>query len=46
VLPASPTNTPVMAKFSFDPQTMPMKPMGVEQCVEALNGGLSVWVPG
>jgi uncharacterized protein len=46
VLPASPTNTPVMAKFSFDKQTMPMKPMGVEQCVEALNGGLSVWVPG
>jgi short-subunit dehydrogenase len=38
VLPAPPTNTPVMAKFGFDPQTMPMKPMGVEQCVaEALN---------
>jgi short-subunit dehydrogenase len=38
VLPAPPTDTPVMAKFGFDPQTMPMKPMGVEQCVvEALN---------
>jgi uncharacterized protein len=29
---------PVMARFGFDPQTMPMKPMGVELCVaEALN---------
>jgi PAS domain-containing protein len=38
VLPVPPTNTPVLAKFGFDPQTMPMKPMGVEQCVaEALN---------
>ncbi len=38
VLPAPPTDTPVMAKFGFDPQTMLMKPMGVEQCVaEALN---------
>ena len=28
----------MLAKFGFDPQTMPMKPMGVEQCVaEALN---------
>jgi hypothetical protein len=28
----------VLAKFGFDPRTMPMKPMSVEQCVsEGLN---------
>src|SRR5258705_2728227 len=27
------TNTPVLEKFGFDPKTMPMKPMSVEQCV-------------
>jgi short-subunit dehydrogenase len=38
VLPPGPTNTPVLAKFGFDPRTMPMKPMSVEQCVsEGLN---------
>ena len=32
------TNTPVLAKLGFDPRTMPMKPMSVEQCVsEGLN---------
>ena len=32
------TNTPVLAKLRFDPRTMPMKPMSVEQCVsEGLN---------
>jgi len=32
-------NTPVLEKFGFDPKTMPMKPMRVEQCVsEGLNG--------
>jgi hypothetical protein len=31
-------NTPVLAKLGFDPRTMPMKPMSVEQCVsEGLN---------
>jgi short-subunit dehydrogenase len=38
VVPPAPTNTPVLAKFGFDPRTMPMKPMSVEQCVsEGLN---------
>jgi short-subunit dehydrogenase len=38
VVPPGPTNTPVLAKFGFDPRTMPMKPMSVEQCVsEGLN---------
>jgi uncharacterized protein len=32
-------NTEVLEKFGFDPKTMPMKPMSVEQCVsEGLNG--------
>jgi short-subunit dehydrogenase len=38
VLAAGFTNTEVLEKFGFDPQTMPMKPMSVEQCVsEGLN---------
>jgi short-subunit dehydrogenase len=32
-------NTAVLEKLGFDPRTMPMKPMSVEQCVsEGLNG--------
>jgi hypothetical protein len=32
------TDTPVLPKLGFDPRTMPMKPMSVEQCVsEGLN---------
>jgi hypothetical protein len=32
-------NTAVLEKFGFDPKTMPMKPMSVEQCVsEGLSG--------
>src|SRR5260370_11129727 len=32
-------NTPVLEKLGFDPKTMPMKPMSVEQCVsEGLSG--------
>src|SRR6266851_1434844 len=32
------TNTAVLAKLGFDPRTMPMKPLSVEQCVsEGLN---------
>src|SRR5580692_6106473 len=32
-------DTPVLVKLGFDPKTMPMKPMSVEQCVsEGLNG--------
>src|SRR5437899_8715835 len=38
VMAAGFTNTPVLEKFGFDPKTMPMKPMSVEQCVsEGLN---------
>jgi uncharacterized protein len=38
VVQTAPTNTPVLAKFGFDPPTVPMKPMSVEQCVsEGLN---------
>ena len=38
VLAAGFTNTEVLEKFGFDPKTMPMKPMSVEQCVsEGLN---------
>jgi short-subunit dehydrogenase len=38
VLAAGFTNTEVLEKFGFDPKTMPMKPMSVEQCVsECLN---------
>jgi short-subunit dehydrogenase len=39
VLAAGFTNTAVLEKFGFDPKTMPMKPLSVEQCVsEGLNG--------
>ena len=39
VLAAGFTNTAVLEKFGFDPKTMPMKPLSVEQCVsEALRG--------
>jgi short-subunit dehydrogenase len=38
VVPPPLTDTPVLAKLGFDPRTMPMKPMSVEQCVsEGLN---------
>ena len=39
VLAAGFTETAVLGKFGFDPKTMPLKPMNVEQCVsEALSG--------
>src|SRR5437870_7881415 len=39
VLAAGFTNTPVLEKFRFDPETIPTKPLSVEQCVsEALSG--------
>src|SRR6267154_3271692 len=39
VLTAGFTNTEVRGKFGFDPKTMALKPMSVEQCVsEALSG--------
>src|SRR5882724_8870512 len=38
VVPPPLTDTPVLAKLGFDPRTMPMKPLSVEQCVsEGLN---------
>jgi len=38
VVPPPLTKTAVLAKLGFDPRTMPMKPLSVEQCVsEALN---------
>ncbi len=50
VVPPAMTNTPVLAKFGFDPQTMPMKPMSVEQCVaeglNALRANRSRIIPG
>ncbi len=50
VVPPAMTNTPVLAKFGFDPRTMPMKPMTVEQCVSegltALRKNRSRIVPG
>src|ERR1700720_843181 len=38
VLAVGITNTEVLEKFGFDPKTMPMKPLSVEQCV---SGGLN-----
>jgi len=39
VLAAGFTDTAVLEKFGLDPNTMPLKPMSVEQCVsEALRG--------
>src|SRR6202035_2434464 len=40
VLAAGFTNTAVLEKFGFDPKTMPIKPMSVEQCVSEGLGGL------
>lgn len=40
VVPPGATNTPVLAKLGFDPKTMPMKPMSVEQCVSEGLGAL------
>jgi short-subunit dehydrogenase len=34
------TNTPVLKKFGFDPKSMPMEPMSVEQCVSEAFSGL------
>src|SRR5258707_8007629 len=42
VLAARVTNTTHLEKFRFDPKTMPLKPMSVEQCVsEGLRGLLN-----
>ena len=50
VLPPGPTETPVVAKLGLTPDTMPMKPMKVEQCVfeglKALEENRSMIIPG
>jgi short-subunit dehydrogenase len=50
VLLPSPTDTPVLAEFGFDADTMPMKPMSVEQCVAeglaALNANRATHITG
>ena len=50
VLPPGLTETPVIAKFGLSPDTMPMKPMKVEQCVseglKALEENRSMIIPG
>ena len=50
VVPPPLTDTAVLAKLGFDPRTMPMKPMSVEQCVsvglDALRENRSRIVPG
>jgi short-subunit dehydrogenase len=50
VLPAGPTETPVLAKFGLTPENMPMKPMKVDQCVyeglTALQDNRSLIIPG
>jgi len=50
VLPPGPTETPVLAKFGLSLETMPMKPMKVEQCVaeglQALYLNRSLMIPG
>jgi hypothetical protein len=50
VLPPGPTDTPVLAKFGFDPKTMPMKPMKVDQVVteglKALAASRAIIIPG
>jgi len=40
VLAAGFTNTAVLEKFGLNPNTMPLKPMSVEQCVSEALGGL------
>jgi uncharacterized protein len=50
VLPPGPTDTPVLAKFGFDPNTMPIKPLKVQQVVTeglgALCANRAIIIPG
>jgi uncharacterized protein len=50
VMSPGPTDTPVIAKFGLSPDTMPMKPMKVEQCVseglKALRENRAMIIPG
>jgi uncharacterized protein len=34
------TDTPVLDKFGYEANTLPMKPISVEQCVSETLGGL------
>jgi short-subunit dehydrogenase len=50
VLAAGPTETPLLAKLGMAPETMPMKPMNVRQCVSegllGLQENRSLIIPG
>jgi uncharacterized protein len=50
VLPPGPTDTPVIEKFGFNRENMPVKPMKVERCVReglnALRDDRSLIIPG
>jgi uncharacterized protein len=50
VVPAGPTDTPVLAKLGLTPESMPMKPMKPEQCASeglgALQANRSMIIPG
>jgi short-subunit dehydrogenase len=50
VVAPGPTDTPVLAKFGFDPRTMPIRPLKVEQVVteglNALSVNRPVLIPG
>jgi short-subunit dehydrogenase len=50
VVPAGPTETPVLAKLGLRPESMPMKPMKPEQCASdglaALQANRSMMIPG
>jgi short-subunit dehydrogenase len=50
VLSPGPTETPIIEQFGFNPATMPMKPMPVEQCVAeglaALQGNRATHLTG
>jgi short-subunit dehydrogenase len=50
VVPAGPTETPLLAKLGLTPDNMPMRPMTPEQCVSeglgALQANRSLIIPG
>jgi short-subunit dehydrogenase len=50
VVPPGPTDTPVLARFGFDPATMPIKPLKVDQVVReglnALSANRPIVIPG
>jgi uncharacterized protein len=50
VVPAGPTETPLLAKLGLTPESMPMRPMKPEQCASeglgALQANRSIMIPG